>query len=257
MGKGKLVLYLMLIVVFSLPFISAQSEEFKIYSKTDLNVCSCSSIVNTVIIENTANIANSYSISTNNPYVILSQNTFVLKPRTKIAIKEKITIPKKIRKGNGKKITIQGAKANNLKNIEVNIPLGQLVSITGVSGSGKSTLILDILSKSLAKKFYRAKAEPGLHKSIKGLSASGIISIFSDCEPLSIIVVPDLALAICASQTDVTINPAATKAVILFRKVAGPLPPNTVCEAPPNTAPISAPLPACRRITRIRKEHST
>ncbi|MBT3464491.1 Ig-like domain-containing protein [archaeon] len=93
MGKGKLVLYLMLIVVFSLPFISAQSEEFKIYSKTDLNVCSCSSIVNTVIIENTANIANSYSISTNNPYVILSQNTFVLKPRTKIAIKEKITIP--------------------------------------------------------------------------------------------------------------------------------------------------------------------
>ncbi|MBT3539146.1 excinuclease ABC subunit UvrA [Candidatus Parcubacteria bacterium] len=84
--------------------------------------------------------------------------------------KEKITIPKKIRKGNGKKITIQGAKANNLKNIEVNIPLGQLVSITGVSGSGKSTLILDILSKSLAKKFYRAKAEPGLHKSIKGLS---------------------------------------------------------------------------------------
>ena len=84
--------------------------------------------------------------------------------------KEKISTPKKMRKGNGKNITIQGAKANNLKNIEVNIPLGKLVSITGVSGSGKSTLILDILSKALAKKFYRAKAEPGIHKSIKGLS---------------------------------------------------------------------------------------
>lgn len=84
--------------------------------------------------------------------------------------KEKIDIPKKMRKGNGKYITIEGAKSHNLKNIDVHIPLGKLVSITGVSGSGKSTLILDILSKALAKKFYRAKAEPGLHKSIKGLS---------------------------------------------------------------------------------------
>ncbi|PIY93343.1 MAG: excinuclease ABC subunit UvrA [Candidatus Magasanikbacteria bacterium CG_4_10_14_0_8_um_filter_32_14] len=84
--------------------------------------------------------------------------------------KEKIDIPKKPRQGNGKEIIIQGAKANNLKNIEVKIPLGKLVSITGVSGSGKSTLILDILSKELSKRFYRAKDEPGLHKAIKGLS---------------------------------------------------------------------------------------
>lgn len=84
--------------------------------------------------------------------------------------KEKIDIPKKPRKGNGKDIRIEGATANNLKNIDVSIPLGKLVSITGVSGSGKSTLILDILSKELAKKFYRAKDEPGDHKTIKGLN---------------------------------------------------------------------------------------
>jgi len=84
--------------------------------------------------------------------------------------KEYIEVPKKVRKGNGQSISIEGAKGNNLKNIDVNIPLGKLVSITGVSGSGKSTLILDILSKYLAKKFYRAKAEPGLHKRIKGVS---------------------------------------------------------------------------------------
>jgi len=84
--------------------------------------------------------------------------------------KESIETPKKPRKGNGKEIIIEGAKANNLKNIDVKIPLGKLVSITGVSGSGKSTLILDILSKELAKKFYRAKDEPGIHKTIKGLN---------------------------------------------------------------------------------------
>ncbi|PJE58564.1 MAG: excinuclease ABC subunit UvrA [Candidatus Portnoybacteria bacterium CG10_big_fil_rev_8_21_14_0_10_36_7] len=83
---------------------------------------------------------------------------------------ERIIAPKKIRTGNGKYIHIEGAKAHNLKNIDVAIPLGLLVSISGVSGSGKSTLILDILSKALAKKFYRAKAEPGAHKRIKGLS---------------------------------------------------------------------------------------
>ncbi|MBI2436339.1 MAG: excinuclease ABC subunit UvrA, partial [Candidatus Magasanikbacteria bacterium] len=87
-----------------------------------------------------------------------------------LSFKEKILIPKKTRKGNGKSIIIEGAKAHNLKNIDVNIPLGKLVSITGVSGSGKSTLILDILSKAISKKFYHAKAEPGAHKSIKGLS---------------------------------------------------------------------------------------
>ncbi len=84
--------------------------------------------------------------------------------------KDTITSPKKFRKGNGKTIDIVGAKAFNLKNIDVSIPLGKLVCMTGVSGSGKSTLVTDILAKSLSKHFYRAKAEPGLHKSIKGIS---------------------------------------------------------------------------------------
>ena len=84
--------------------------------------------------------------------------------------KEKISIPKKLNKGNNKKITIIGAKAFNLKNIDVDIPLGRLVCITGVSGSGKSTLIDGILGRALSKHFYRAKAEPAEHKKIKGLS---------------------------------------------------------------------------------------
>ncbi len=69
----------------------------------------------------------------------------------------------------GKSIVINGASAFNLKNIDVEIPLGKLVSVTGVSGSGKSTLIIDILGKALAKYFYRAKDEPGAYKNIKGI----------------------------------------------------------------------------------------
>ncbi len=83
--------------------------------------------------------------------------------------KKSIPVPKSYRKGSGKKISIQGATAFNLKNIDVDVPLGKLVCVTGVSGSGKSTLILDILSKVLMKHFYRAKAYPGDHKAIKGL----------------------------------------------------------------------------------------
>jgi excinuclease ABC subunit A len=83
--------------------------------------------------------------------------------------KERIEMPKKFRTGSGKKIQIIGATANNLKNVSISIPLGTFVSITGVSGSGKSSLIIDILSKSLSKHFYRAKEEPGDHKEIKGI----------------------------------------------------------------------------------------
>ncbi len=68
-----------------------------------------------------------------------------------------------------KKLTIAGAKGNNLKNITVDIPLGKLVCVTGVSGSGKSTLVIDILSKALSRHFYRAKDNPAEHKEIKGL----------------------------------------------------------------------------------------
>jgi excinuclease ABC subunit A len=80
-----------------------------------------------------------------------------------------IPIPKKMRKGNGKKLTIEGATAFNLKDVTVDIPLGKLICVTGVSGSGKSTLVLDILGKALSKKFYRAKTYPGAHKAIKGI----------------------------------------------------------------------------------------
>jgi excinuclease ABC subunit A len=83
--------------------------------------------------------------------------------------KKSIPLPEAYRKGNGKALTIVGAKAFNLKDVTVEIPLGKLVCVTGVSGSGKSTLILDILGKSLSKMFYRAKVYPGEHKAIKGL----------------------------------------------------------------------------------------
>jgi excinuclease ABC subunit A len=69
---------------------------------------------------------------------------------------------------NTKYLTIIGAQENNLKNIDVKIPLGKFVCVSGVSGSGKSSLVNDILAKALLKKFYRAKDEPGKHKEILG-----------------------------------------------------------------------------------------
>jgi excinuclease ABC subunit A len=77
--------------------------------------------------------------------------------------------PKVYRKGNGKSLEIIGATDHNLKNISLQIPLGKMVAVTGVSGSGKSTLISGILSKALAKHFFRAKDMPGRHKEIKGI----------------------------------------------------------------------------------------
>jgi excinuclease ABC subunit A len=83
--------------------------------------------------------------------------------------KRKIEPPKKMHKGNGKALTVKGATAFNLCNVDVSFPLGKFVCVTGVSGSGKSTLVIDILGKALAKHFYRAKDEPGPHKTITGL----------------------------------------------------------------------------------------
>ncbi|MCX6795466.1 MAG: excinuclease ABC subunit UvrA [Candidatus Falkowbacteria bacterium] len=92
--------------------------------------------------------------------------------------RKKISSKKNFRPGNGKQIEIIGATEHNLKNLNVAIPLGKLVAITGVSGSGKSTLISDILANSLNRKFYRAKVEPGKHKEIKGLeNIDKVISI--------------------------------------------------------------------------------
>ncbi len=83
--------------------------------------------------------------------------------------KEKIEVPKKRRKGNGKFLEIKGAKENNLKNINVKIPLGKFVCVTGVSGSGKSSLVDEIIYKVLMRHVYNSKVEPGKYKSIKGL----------------------------------------------------------------------------------------
>ena len=83
--------------------------------------------------------------------------------------KQKVPYPSVRRKSNGAKITVRGAKENNLKDITVDFPLGQFISITGVSGSGKSTLVTDILSKSIQNEFSKNLIIPGLHKSISGL----------------------------------------------------------------------------------------
>lgn len=85
--------------------------------------------------------------------------------------KKTIPLPKKYRPGNGRSIKIIGATENNLKKIDVDIPLGKFVAITGVSGSGKSTLMNDILAKALTKHFYNSKEEPGKHERIEGLHA--------------------------------------------------------------------------------------
>lgn len=86
-----------------------------------------------------------------------------------LAGKEFIEIPKRRRPGNGRKISIFGAEEFNLKNINVDIPLGKFVCVTGVSGSGKSTLFHDILATALYKYFYNSKEEPGKHKKITGV----------------------------------------------------------------------------------------
>ena len=79
-----------------------------------------------------------------------------------------IAAPEKVREGNGKKITIKGAKENNLKNINVSIPLGTFTVVTGVSGSGKSTLVNEILYKGLNRIVNKSKNPVGNHKEITG-----------------------------------------------------------------------------------------
>ncbi len=80
-----------------------------------------------------------------------------------------IPTPKKRRLGNGKQLVVLGARENNLKNIDVKIPLGELVVVSGVSGSGKSSLINDILAKELSARLMRANTVPGHHDDIEGI----------------------------------------------------------------------------------------
>ncbi|MCT7862794.1 MAG: excinuclease ABC subunit UvrA, partial [Lactobacillus crispatus] len=82
--------------------------------------------------------------------------------------KKFVPVPLKRRKGNGKKITITGAQENNLKNINVDFPLGKFIVVSGVSGSGKSTLVNMILKRALAQKLNNNSTKPGKYKSIKG-----------------------------------------------------------------------------------------
>jgi len=81
-----------------------------------------------------------------------------------------IALPKKRRKSNGKQLVIRGARENNLQNVDVTLPLGQLVVISGVSGSGKSSLINDILAKELLARLHRASTVPGKHDDIEGIN---------------------------------------------------------------------------------------
>ncbi len=83
--------------------------------------------------------------------------------------RKQIPVPKTRRKGNGSFLTVKGASENNLKNIDVKIPLGTFTCVTGVSGSGKSSFVNDILYKALANKLNNAKTFPGEYKTIEGI----------------------------------------------------------------------------------------
>jgi excinuclease ABC subunit A len=82
-----------------------------------------------------------------------------------------IAVPRRRRTGNGKALTVRGARANNLRDIDVSFPLGTFTCVTGVSGSGKSTLVNDILYRKLAQHLHHARERPGRHGRIEGLDS--------------------------------------------------------------------------------------
>jgi len=100
------------------------------------------------------------------PEEVMEKDTLTSQYLTK---KKKIEVPLKRRKGNGKSIIIEGASGNNLKNIDVEFPLGKFICVTGVSGSGKSTLINETLQPILSQHFYKSLDDPLSYKTIKGI----------------------------------------------------------------------------------------
>ncbi|MBD3261072.1 MAG: excinuclease ABC subunit A, partial [Candidatus Altiarchaeales archaeon] len=84
--------------------------------------------------------------------------------------KMEITLPAERRRGDGRAITVVGAREHNLKNIDVDFPLGVFTCVTGVSGSGKSTLVNEILGREVSRRFYRSRDKPGRHDQITGLA---------------------------------------------------------------------------------------
>ncbi|MFC2117552.1 excinuclease ABC subunit UvrA [Bacteroidota bacterium] len=105
-------------------------------------------------------------VAQGSPEEILNTNTLTANYLNK---KLKISIPKSRRKGNGEFLYLKGAKGNNLKNIEIKLPLGKLICITGVSGSGKSTLINETLHPILSQKLYKSLKDPLPYDSISGI----------------------------------------------------------------------------------------